>query len=331
MKNGVTLQLDSLAVLTAGDMNSYSPTGSLANLITATKVNNIGITGKGVIDGNGAPWWAAFNANNSLSRPRLVYFTSCTNVKLDGITLRNSPSFHFVPSQCANVTVNNIKISAPANSPNTDGIDPANCTTVSITNCTIDDGDDCIAIKSGRVSGNLGFPTSGITITGCTFLHGHGLSLGSETDCGISGVTASNCTFNGTTNGIRIKSNIGLGGIMSNLSYSNITMTNVQNPLVIDFSYTGNTGSNPTDIPLVNGLTIDHLTSTNTASNSNDGSLIGLTSNSTVQNITLSNLNISAQTGLVISNITNINLTNCVFHVATGQQIIATNCTGTGF
>ncbi len=332
MRSNVTLQLDSLAVLKAsGTMSDFTINGKVYDLIQGTGLVNISIIGKGVIDGNGAPWWAAYSANNSISRPRLVYFTSCTNVKLDGITLQNSPSFHFVPSQCTNVTVNNVKIYAPANSPNTDGIDPANSTTVSITNCTIDNGDDNIAIKGGRVSGKLGYPTTGITITGCTFLHGHGLSLGSETDCGISNIQVSNCTFNGTTNGIRFKSNVGLGGTMSNLNYTNITMTNVQNPLVLNFLYSSNSGNNPTDVPSLTGLTIDHLTSTNTAPNSNCGDMEGLTTTATVSNVTLSNLNMSAQTGLIISNITNVNLTNCVFNVATGKQIIATNCTGTGF
>ncbi len=328
MRSNVNLQLDTLAVLTAsGTMSDFTVNGKLLNLIGATSAVNISITGKGVIDGNGAPWWAAFNASGgTLSRPRLVYFTTCANVKLDGITLQNSPSFHFVPNQCSRVTVNNIKIYAPSNSPNTDGIDPSNATSVTITNCTIDDGDDCIAVKGGRVSGKLGYPTDTIIISGCTFLHGHGLSIGSETDCGVNYVRVSNCSFNGTANGIRIKSNIGLGGAINNLSYSNITMANVPNPIIIDYLYSSNTGTNLTDVPSVTNMIIDHLTVTGA---SNAGSLIGLanTTNS-ISNLTLTNLNISAQTGLVLSNASNVTMSNYVINVTSGNQVIATNTVG---
>lgn len=331
MRTNVNLQLDTLATLQgSGNMSDYTVNGKLADLIGGTALSNVSITGKGVIDGNGSVWWSVFfSSGGTLSRPRLIYLTACTNVTLQDITLQNSPSFHFVPNQCTTVTVNNVKINAPASSPNTDGIDPANSTGVTITNCTISDGDDCIAIKGGRVSGKLGYPTTNITVTGCSFLNGHGLSIGSETDCGVSGVTVSNCTFTGTENGIRIKSNIGLGGAMSNLKYSNITMSNVGNPIIIDYTYTGNTGTYTSDVPSVNNMTIDHLTVTGAQ---NAGSLIGLTTSNSINNLTLSNINITAQTGLVITNATNVTMSNWTINVASGNQIIDSNIVGkTGF
>ena len=125
-------------------------------------------------------------------RPRLIGLSNCQNLTVTGLTLTNSPSFHLVPSQCQNVVITKVKIKAPATSPNTDGIDPANCDGVTITNCRIDTGDDNIAIKGGRVSGALAGACQNITITGCTFLSGHGLSIGSETSSGVRNVAVSN-------------------------------------------------------------------------------------------------------------------------------------------
>lgn len=328
VRSNVNLKLDTLATLMASStMADFTVKGKLLNLINGDSVHNVSITGKGVIDGGGAPWWAAYQASG-IARPRLIYISRCVNLTVDGVTLSNSPSFHLVPNQCQNVVINNVKIYSPSTSPNTDGIDPSNCQTVSITNCTIDDGDDHIAIKSGRINNLIGAPSQDITISNCTLLHGHGISLGSETDDGVNNMTVTNCNFNGSTNGIRLKSAIGLGGLMQNLHYSNITMVNVTNPLVIDLAYNLNPNTSfPTDVPAVNGLYIDKLTVTGSK---NAGSLVGL-SNSILQNINLSNVNISAQAGMVVTNATAFNLSNWMVSVSSGKALITTNVTGSGF
>jgi polygalacturonase len=325
MKSNVDLYLDSGATLLAStNMSDWTVGGSLLNLIGGKNLQNVSITGKGTINGSGAPWWAAYNADNTISRPRLIYLTSVTNFTVDGITLLNSPSFHLVPNQCVNVFINNVKITASPTSPNTDGIDPSSCKNVFITNCTIDDGDDCIAIKSGRVNGVFAPAFSqNIVVSNCTFLHGHGLSIGSETDDGVKNLSVSGCTFNGTTNGIRLKSGSGLGGLMQNLYYTNITMSKVTNPIVVDLAYSTST-TYPTDIPAVNGFYINNLTVTGA---SNAGSMIGL-SNSLLQNINFSNINITAKTGLVITDASGVTLSNWKINVTSGNQIISTNVTG---
>lgn len=333
MKSNVTLHLDSLATLLASsNMNDFIVGTKTLNIINGTNsssntaIQNVTINGKGTIDGSGAPWWAAYLANTAISRPRLVYISYCTNLTLDSITLQNSPSFHFVPNQCQNVIASNLKILAPSTSPNTDGIDPSDCQGVAISNCTIDNGDDDIAIKGGRINSALGIGCQDLTVTNCTFLHGHGLSIGSETDDGVKNLTVTNCIFNGTTNGIRLKSLIGAGGMMQNLHYTGITMTNVTNPLIIDLNYNGS-APNPTDIPSVNGVYIDHLTVTGSK---NAGSLVGLTT-SMLQNISLTNMSISAQTGLILTNGSNITMSNYTINVTSGKTIIVTNATGSGF
>ncbi len=328
LRSRVTLQLSAGATLLAStDAADYS--GKLSNLINGDSLTNVALTGQGTIDGNGAVWWQRYlDSGKTLNRPRLIYITRSTDLTVDGLTLTNSPSFHLVPYLCQNVTLKNLTITAPATSPNTDGIDPANCTHVVIDNCTIDTGDDNIAIKGGRSNGQLVQPCRDIQISNCRFLHGHGLSVGSETSSGVADVAVSNCTFTGTTNGIRIKSQTGLGGSVQNLAYSKITMTDVTNPLVIDLAYALNANNTyPTDVPAVGNVAISGLTATGAKS---AGSLAGLT-NSLLQNLTFSSVQISAQTGLILQNARNVTMSACRIQAASGQPIITQNVTGTGF
>jgi len=124
--------------------------------------------------------------------------------------IRNSPSFHLVPSDCEDVTVEGVNIFAPADSPNTDATDPSACRHVVYRRCTFDVGDDDIAIKSGHADPT--HPNAAVEdmlVEDCTFLAGHGMSIGSETTGGVKNLTVRNCTFDGTTSGIRIKSDRG--------------------------------------------------------------------------------------------------------------------------
>jgi polygalacturonase len=122
----------------------YSP------LIYGVNLENVGVTGRGVIDGQGATWWEKYCRKTlEYPRPRMICFENCKNVLIEGLTLINSPAWTINPFCCENLTVNRITIYNTADSPNTDGIDPESCQNVHIANCHIDVGDDCIAIKSG--------------------------------------------------------------------------------------------------------------------------------------------------------------------------------------
>lgn len=106
-----------------------------------------------------------------------------------------------------------------------------------ITDCLIDTGDDNIAIKSGKViPEHPGAGAEDIVITGCTFRHGHGVSIGSETNGGVKNVRVHNCKFENTTNAIRIKSYRGRGGEVSDIPYSDLTMEGV-NPAIVITAY----------------------------------------------------------------------------------------------
>lgn len=200
---------------------------------------NISITGQGVLDGQGEKWWKEFRAGNlEYPRPRMISFSRCNTVLIDGITLINSPAWTINPIDCQNLTVNKISIKNPADSPNTDGINPESCKNVHISNCHIDVGDDCIAIKSGTEECSERIPCENITVTNCTMVHGHGgVVIGSEMSGGVRNVVISNCVFEGTDRGIRLKSRRARGGLIEDLRVNNVIMKDVIVPFVMNLYY----------------------------------------------------------------------------------------------
>ncbi len=133
-------------------------------------------------------------------RPRLVVFDHCIHVLVEGVTIQNSPMWQLVPYYSDDVTIRNVRLLAPANSPNTDAIDPFSSSNVRIDHVFADVGDDDIAIKSGAAnSPGPDQPSRDITITDCTFQHGHGLSVGSELAGGAQNIRAERIHFRGPT------------------------------------------------------------------------------------------------------------------------------------
>ncbi|TCL65333.1 polygalacturonase [Hydrogenispora ethanolica] len=208
-------------------------------LIYGKDLQNVTLTGHGVLDGQGEPWWVSFRQKNlPYPRPCFIGFDDCTNVLIEGVTLVNSPAWTIHPVACENVTVHHISIRNPALSPNTDGINPDSCQNVRITNCQIDVGDDCITLKSGTEECGRRIPCENITITNCTMIHGHGgVVIGSEMSGGVRNVAISNCVFEGTDRGIRLKSRRGRGGVVEDVRVDNIIMKDVLCPIVMHLYY----------------------------------------------------------------------------------------------
>lgn len=251
LKSHITLHLDAGATLAGSqDKSDYPITSGRwegidqkthAPLIGGSNLSHIAIVGRGTIDGQGAYWWQMFRADPlQYPRPRLIGFTDCTNVLITGITLTNSPSWTVNPVRCDNVTLSGLTVLNPADSPNTDGLNPDSCRNVRISDCHIDVGDDCITIKSGKEDAGRDhlLPCENITITNCTMAHGHGgVVIGSEMSGGIKNVVISNCVFTGTDRGIRIKSRRGRGGVVEDIQATNIIMDKVLCPFVINLYY----------------------------------------------------------------------------------------------
>ena len=237
---------------TQGEIDAFKK--ELRPFISGTKLEDVAILGEGIIDGAGAVWWAKSDkaAERAIApasagesapvaekplyvpRPFLVVLRDCARVRIQGVTLRNSPMFHLVPHHCREVLVENVTIFSPADAPNTDGIDPANSRDVLIRHCTIDTGDDNIALKGGGVGGE---PTENVTVTDCKILHGHGVSIGSETEAGVRNFLVQRCSFENTGTALRIKSGRTRGGVVENVTYRDITMKNVETAITLSLFY----------------------------------------------------------------------------------------------
>lgn len=212
-----------------------------ASCIFGQDLENVSVTGSGRLEGNGQAWWDKHrNRRGELAypRPKLISFDGCRRVTLRDVSLANSPSWTVHPVRCQDVTIDNLSIFNPADSPNTDGIDPESCTNVRISNCQIDVGDDCIAIKAGTEDTEARVPCENITITNCTMIHGHGgVVIGSEMSGNVRNVVISNCVFKQTDRGIRLKSRRGRGGVVEDIRVSNIVMEDVICPFILNLYY----------------------------------------------------------------------------------------------
>ncbi|MGA2443480.1 MAG: glycosyl hydrolase family 28 protein, partial [Tepidisphaeraceae bacterium] len=319
----IDLQIDSGATLQMLPYGTYPlPTGatSYPNFIEASHLNNVEISGSGTIDGNGSLWWTAYN-NGSLTvrRPQMIAIDSCSIVLIQGLTLTNPPNTHVsLQNACNDATVQNITIATVSPSPNTDGIDVSG-TNMVFQNLNISDGDDNIALGAGASPG-ANPETGNITITNCIFGYGHGLSIGSYTSGGVANVTVSNCSFTNTTAGIRMKSERGRGGVVENISYYNITMSNVEYAIDINSYYNqGAIPTTPTDppqnvpeTPVWENITIGNVTSVTGSSQSNySGSYCGCiwgVPEDPVNGVTLSNVQLSARYGMDLNHVRGVTL-----------------------
>nr|ANJ43573.1 glycoside hydrolase family 28 [Aretaon asperrimus] len=253
--SGVSLLVDSGAILkalpnptlydlgakTCGTRDQYG-VGCKA-FITIHGATGSGIYGKGTIDGQGGQtmtgksetWWklaaSAKEHNDYQNVPRLIQINDSVDITLYQITLKNSPMYHVATSKTNGLTVWGITINTPSTARNTDGVDPMGSQNVTIAHCSISTGDDNVAIKA------ISSPSRYISVLNNHFGTGHGMSIGSEITYGASDVTVSGLTMDGTTNGLRIKSNTFRGGLVTGVSYTNVCMTGVKHPIMLDMEY----------------------------------------------------------------------------------------------
>ncbi len=221
-----------------------NPLDCFASIITGINVENVNIIGEGVIDGNAqnSDWWVDVRTKRIAWRPRGVFLNKCKNITLQGVTVTNTPSWNLHPYFSENLKFIDLKIVNPKNSPNTDGCDPESCKNVDIIGVNFSVGDDCIAVKSGKIYMGRKYkkPSELFNIRNCSMNFGHGaIVLGSEMSGGIKNFTVSQCLFNQTDRGLRIKTRRGRGkdAIIDGITFENIKMTKVLTPLVINMFY----------------------------------------------------------------------------------------------
>src|SRR5262249_49534993 len=221
-------------------------------LIHLSRAPDAGVMGDGVIDGSGGAslagqkvtWWdlaqRAKVENARQNVPRIIVADESNNFVLYRISLRNSPNFHVIVSRTNGFTAWGVKIDSPRSARNTDGIDPSSSKNVSILYSYIRCGDDNVAIKAGAAG-----PATNITIAHNHFYSGHGMSIGSETDGGVSAIEVRDLSIDGADNGLRIKSNSSRGGLVHEVLYRNICIRDVKNPIVMDPFYSTERGPKP--------------------------------------------------------------------------------------
>lgn len=323
-----TNQSDFLKV--PGDWLQAKSGGDFVPFLSGKDLQDVTIGGKGTIEGNGTVWWeAAEEARRKVSgftlpRPNLIVLTRANNLVVRDVTIQNSPKFHLVPTECDGVLISNVTILAPERAANTDAIDPSVSRRVTITKCLIDVGDDNVAVKSGKRMDGREFACEDLTITDCTFKHGHGMSIGSETVGGVKNVLVKNCTFENTDNGIRIKSDRKRGGTVENFVCEDITMKDVRGAITITSYYpripATDTAQPVTDTtPKYKNITIKNLTAT---SSRNAGVIVGLPE-SYIENVVLENVKIDAeQGGLEVRNARGVIFKNVKVTAKKGEAFI---------
>lgn len=286
------------------DINKYQPMWDQANDVKALYVE----TNEDYVS----------SMQRRFFRPPFIQPVRCKNVRIEGVTIVNSPFWTVNPEFCENVTIDRVTINNPL-SPNTDGINPESCRYVHISNCHISVGDDCITLKSGRdlQARKLGWANENITITNCTMLAGHGgVVIGSEMSGGVKKVVISNCVFDGTDRGIRIKSTRGRGGVVEDVQISNIVMKNIQEEaIILDMLYTKMPAEPLSErTPIFRNINISNVTGSDVLI---PIKIRGL-EESPISNITFTNINIDGKQKCIFQNCMNIKM-NDVF--VNGEKI----------
>lgn len=213
------------------------------SLVSAYRAKNIKVVGEGAINGNAdhSTWWAT-PKGRKVARPRLVFLNRCKDVVFHGVTCKNSAAWNLHPFFSQNLKFLDLRIQNPYTGPNTDGLDPESCDKVDIVGCVFSVGDDCCAIKSGKLYMGKTYktPANRHTLRNDLFQDGHGaIVLGSEMSGGVTNLSVCQCVFKHTDRGLRIKSRRGRGkdGVIDGVLFENIKMENVITPLVINMYY----------------------------------------------------------------------------------------------
>ena len=213
------------------------------SLLTAQYAKDITIIGPGTVDGNAqnSDFWTGFSSFPA-ARPRLIFLNHCRKVTVHGIHACNSASWQIHPFFSKKLAFYDVFVSAPKVSPNTDALDPESCDHVKIIGCRFSVGDDCIAIKSGKIELGRKYnqPADHHMIRNCLMEYGHGaITLGSEIGAGVRHLTVSHCFFRRTDRGLRIKTRRGRGRNcrVDGVTFERIRMEGVLTPFVINMWY----------------------------------------------------------------------------------------------
>ncbi|KAG2238176.1 hypothetical protein Bca52824_092592 [Brassica carinata] len=223
--------------------------------ITFDGLNSLSVDGgaTGTVNGNGETWWqnsckrneAKVCLHDYILYMQALTFYSSKNLRVNNLRVRNAQQIQISIEKCSNVQVSNVEVTAPADSPNTDGIHITNSQNIQVSKTVIGTGDDCISIETGSQNVNINDLTCG---------PGHGISIGSLGDDNskafVSGVTVDGAKLSGTDNGLRIKTYQGGSGTASDIIFQNIQMDNTSAVQVKNVVYRNISGTSASDIAI---------------------------------------------------------------------------------
>lgn len=293
MKNDVTLHLDSgCKLLGSKDLSdypvmiptyrSYTDNYTDKSLIYGEKLERIAITGRGVIDGQGAAFKGPYKV-----RPYTIRFIECREVAVEGVTIRNSPMWvqHYLA--CDDVRISGITVKSHVNH-NNDGIDIDSCRRVTITGCNVDSGDDAIVLKSTSAR-----PCEDVVVSGCVLRSTcNALKMGTESNGGFRNIVLTGCTIWDTRlAGVALE--IVDGGTMDRVVVSDITINGVGTPLFVRLGNRARPFKEGMEKPAVGALrnvTISNIEAT--GANATGCAISGLPE-ARIENLTLSNIRLS--------------------------------------
>lgn len=223
-----------------------NPLEMFASILTGINVQDVVITGEGTLDGNASyeNWWEGDGREKKggAFRPRMIFLNHCRNITVHGLKIQNSPAWTLHPYFSDHTRWIDLAIENPKVSPNTDGMDPESVDGLEVVGVRFSLGDDCIAVKSGKMymGRKCKKPSKNIEIRQCHMCFGHGaVTLGSEIGAGVQHLYCHDCLFEHTDRGLRVKTRRGRGrdSVVADIVFENIKMDGVLTPFVVNSYY----------------------------------------------------------------------------------------------
>ena len=331
---------------------NYSP------LIYANGCEKIAVTGPGKLYGHGKKWWEwnkrlnerykvgpklqdmaakgtppeerVFGSPEVGLRPQFISPINCRNVLLEGFTIAEPGPFWTIQLvYCENVIARELTLLTKGG-PNTDGINLDSSRNALIEHCRLDVGDDAVCLKSGinEDGRRVGRPTENVVVRHVTVLgQSHaGIAIGSDTSGGVRNVLAHDCVYDGSVDGILIKSNAMRGGVVENIHYRNITTKNNRTSAIRMITNYGAWGAAPRDAthyPTIRNITFQDITCDGTGRHAIQ--LIGLPE-SPIENVRFKNIDLNARNGVSITDAKDVMLRNVTINSQDGVAISLRDC-----